>query len=47
MYRCFDREYINNEEFESYKHRILEIDGKIGGLISYLKKSDFKGTKYK
>lgn len=47
IYRCFDREYINKEEFETYKQRILEVDGKIGGLIAYLKKSNFKGTKYK
>ncbi|MCF8233097.1 MAG: four helix bundle protein [Bacteroidales bacterium] len=47
FYRCFDRNYITDKEFDDYVQRILELDGKIGGLMAYLKRSAFKGSKYK
>lgn len=47
FYRCYDRNYITGEEFDDYVQRILEVDGKIGGLMAYLKRSAFKGSKYK
>lgn len=47
LYRCFDRNYISKTDFELYKQKTTEIDNKIGGLIAYLKKSSYKGLKYK
>ncbi len=47
LYRIYDREYIKKDEFISIKDKTIEIENKIGGLISYLKKSGFKGTKFK
>ena len=46
LYRIYDREYISQEEFTYLKDKTIEISNKIGGLISYLKKSDFRGPKY-
>ena len=47
LYRAIDRNYISKEEFdELYSMLILESQ-KISSLIKYLKKSDYKGTKYK
>jgi four helix bundle protein len=45
--RIFDREYIEQQEFIELNNDIDEIINKIGGLIAYLKKSNFKGTKFK
>ena len=47
LIRILDRNYITQEQFNSLKNNILEIENKIGGLIAYLKKSDFKGYKLK
>ena len=47
LYRCFDRKYISEIELEKFKQQTTEIDNKIGGLIAYLKKSTYKGLKFK
>lgn len=47
IYRCYDRGYINEEECEVFKKTIVEVDGKLGGLIAYLKRSGYKGSKFK
>ncbi|MCK5856916.1 MAG: four helix bundle protein [Bacteroidales bacterium] len=47
LYRIFDRGYISEEEFILLKDKTIEIANKIGGLISYLKKSEYRGVKYK
>ena len=47
LYRIYDREYITKEEFEKLKQDALNISGKIANLMKYLKKSDFKGIKFK
>jgi len=47
LYRISDRGYISEEEFNSLKNKSIEIANKTGGLISYLKKSEYRGPKYK
>ncbi|PQJ68699.1 four helix bundle protein [Polaribacter butkevichii] len=47
LYRVFDRNYINEKDFNKLKEQALKLSKMIGGFISYLKKSDFKGSKYK
>jgi four helix bundle protein len=47
LYRIYDRKYISMEEFESLKQNALNISGKIGNLMKYLKSSSYKGVKYK
>jgi four helix bundle protein len=47
LYRAFDRNYIAKEQFDSLYAEADELGKKIGGFISYLNKSDFKGTKFK
>ena len=47
LYRVFDRNYIDESEFLDLKSKSNEISNKIGGLLSYLRKSEFKGLKYK
>ena len=47
LYRIFDRKYISEKEFIGLKQKALNISGKIGNLIKYLKGSDFRGPKYK
>ena len=47
LYRVFDRKYINEEKFQEILNESKDIGKMLGGLISYLKKSDYKGSKYK
>ena len=47
LFRILDRNYISVEEHKNLVDKICEIEGKIGGLISYLKKSGYRGTKFK
>ncbi|MHB0756365.1 four helix bundle protein [Polaribacter sp. M15] len=47
LYRVFDRNYVNEKDFNKLKEQALVLSKMIGGFISYLKKSDFKGSKYK
>ena len=46
LYRAFDRGYINEDEFIGLKYKAENISGKINNLIQYLKKTEYKGTKY-
>lgn len=46
LYRVFDYNYINEEEFEILKTDFENLSGKINNFISYLNKKDFKGTKF-
>ena len=41
-----DRAYCSEEEFEKIKSQTITISKKIGAFINYLKKSDFKGSKF-
>ena len=47
LYRAFDRDYIKEEELIVLKNKAENISGKLNNLIQYLKRTEFKGTKYK
>jgi hypothetical protein len=47
LYRAFDRNHISQEEFDYLKGSTAEISKGLKGFISYLRKSDLRGTKYK
>ena len=47
LYRIYDRNYISDAEFTELKQKTLNISGKLQNLISYLKRSGYRGTKYK
>jgi four helix bundle protein len=47
LYRMADLHYINEEEFNQLSSDVAIISKKIYSLISYLKKSEFKGNKFK
>jgi four helix bundle protein len=46
LYRAFDRNYINNIEFDSLKEKCIVVSKKISGLSKYLQSTDFKGHKF-
>ena len=46
LYRAFDRKHIDEIEFESAKTKAVDVSKQLSGFISYLKKSEIKGTKY-
>jgi len=47
IYRAFDFGYITKQECDRVVEMLLSISKKLSGFISYLKKSDYKGIKYK
>jgi four helix bundle protein len=47
LHRIYDRKYITVEEHKALCDKAIEISNKIGGLIAYLKKSNFRGNKFK
>ena len=47
LYRAYDRNYIDQETFNSLAQKTMVESSKIGGFIRYLKKSDYSGTKFK
>ncbi|HMA61125.1 MAG TPA: four helix bundle protein [bacterium] len=46
LYRAFDRNYINNDVLDNKLEKADELAKIIGGLISYLLNSKFKGRKF-
>ena len=46
-YRAFDYQYIKEDVLDELVKRTTRLSKEISGFISYLKKSDFKGSKYK
>jgi four helix bundle protein len=47
LVRAFDRHYISESEFKTIYNKLSEESIKIKNFITYLKKSDMKGNKYK
>jgi four helix bundle protein len=47
LYRIFDRDYIKEDTFYTLRAKTIEIENKIGGLMAYLKKSNYRGIKFK
>lgn len=47
LHRIFDRKYISKEEYQVLCSKTHEIASKIGALMNYLKKSGYRGTKFK
>ncbi len=47
LHRIFDRNYISDSEHKALCDKALEITNKIGGLIAYLNKSNYRGIKFK
>jgi four helix bundle protein len=47
LYRALDRNYIDQQEFDSLSIHAMKISSLIQKLISYLDKSEIKGIKYK
>ncbi len=43
--RCVDREYVSENDASALKEKLHSIQSGIGALMTYLKKSDFKGSK--
>ena len=46
LYRAFDRKHIQKETFNELKEETLSIGKMIAGLMSYLKQSELKGSKF-
>lgn len=47
LIRAFDRKYISETEFKSIYNKLTDESKKIKNFMSYLKRSDIKGNKYK
>lgn len=47
LYRALDRNYITNEQFEVLSQKTIDLGRKISNLMTYLKNSEIKGSKFK
>ena len=47
LYIAYDQKYLNGDSFQKPFDMVTEISRMINGLITYLKKSDHKGIRYK
>lgn len=47
IYRAFNRNLISQEEFETTIKELLSLSTKIQNMIGYLKKTEYKGSKFK
>ena len=47
LYVALDLGYVTEEEFDNIHNMAHESNRVISGLIGYLKKSEFKGSKFK
>ena len=46
-YRAFDYDYITEEELKHMVETTESLGKRIGGFMNYLKKSEYKGNKYR
>lgn len=46
LIRAFDRDYINEETLTTFKLEAIELGNRIGAFMSYLKKTEYKGSKF-
>ncbi len=46
-YRAFDYDYIDQKTLDELINKTITLSKKIAGFISYLKKSDLKGKKFR
>lgn len=47
LYRGYDSNYFDDEQLELLKSRLIHLSAQISNFISYLKKSGYRGNKYK
>ena len=47
LYRAFDRKHLSPEQFEEYYESSCRISVKINNLITYLRKSPYRGQKFR
>ena len=47
LYVALDQEYLSKSVFDIFATQATEIGRMIGGLLTYLRKSGIKGTKFK
>lgn len=47
LHRVLDRRFATKEEFEKLKEQSIILSKKIGAFMSYLSKSEYKGSKFK
>jgi four helix bundle protein len=47
VYRAFDFNYIDQQNLDELIEKTISLSKQIAGFMSYLKKSDYKGQKYK
>jgi len=47
LFVALDQEYLDQQAFEQLKALANETGRMIGGLIAYLRKTQYRGTKYK
>ena len=47
LFRALDRKYISKEDFEILYEKLIILSKQISSFISYLQKSELKGTKFK
>ncbi len=47
LYRALDFKYITENEFSLLREKAIHLSQSIGNFISYLKKTELKGHKYK
>jgi four helix bundle protein len=47
LYVALDQDYLPRDEFEELRGEVIKISRMISGLMTYLRGSGIKGTKYK
>jgi four helix bundle protein len=47
LYVALDQEYLSAAQFAGLQQQVLEISRMLSGLMTYLHRSEFKGTRFK